>query len=419
MKRTYHLLAAGLCLVAVLVAPTFAQAAPGDLDPLFGGDGKVTTDFGGIDDEILSMAIDSQGRVVVAGIAGPANDATLARYNPNGALDRFFGSDGTVTVDYGDGSAFAGADSVAIDSQGRIVVAGGSRGDVALARYKPDGSLDRSFGTDGAVTTDFGGGEFARSVAIDSEGRIVALGQRGSYRGWFVLSRYTPNGDIDPSFSGDGKAITGISDSARRARASSVAVDSRDRIVAAGYIETSATGDDFALVRYNADGIISGRSFGTNGKVITDFGANDSASSVAIDTQARILVAGDTDSNSDFALARYSPRGSLDGSFSGDGKVTTAIGGSADSLAFDSVGRIVLAGYKATGTGTEDRSVFALARYKPGGGLDGSFGTDGKVTTDFGGDTLDEAFSVRIDSVGRVVAAGAKSGDFALARYIG
>ncbi len=169
------------------------------------------------------------------------------------------------------------------------------------------------------------------------------------------------------------------------------------------------------------NGVLSRRSFGVGGKVTTDFGGDDNAHSAMIDSQGRIVVVGDTDSNSDFALARYNADGSLNSAFGGDGRVTTDFSGGADDVTIDSQGRILASGY--THNGDFDRSAFALARYNPNGSLDPSFGTAGKVTTDFAADTTDEASSVAIDSQGRIVAAGGKCSatdcDFALARYLG
>jgi uncharacterized delta-60 repeat protein len=412
----------GFAIVGALLVPSVARAAPGDLDPSFGTGGKVTTDFGGdVGGEILSVAIDSRGRIVAGGFSAGSRSPgsfTLARYRSDGSLDPSFGTGGIAVTDL-QGTAF----SVAIDRVGRILAAGTTQSapgdsDFAVARYHSDGTPDGSFGSGGKVTTDFGGDEFALSVAIDSRGRIVAAGQRGLERGWFVLARYTPSGNLDPSFSGDGKAITGFRGIGVRVRASSALIDSRNRIFVAGNVDTGSRGDDFALVRYSANGIISARSFGTGGKVTTDFGGNDYANSITIDPQGRIVAAGHT--NGDFGLARYHADGSLDHAFGGDGKVTTDFaGGGADDVAVDSQGRIVAVGYQPTGGEYEDLGAFAVARYNPNGALDSSFGAGGRVTTDFGADTLDEAFSVAIDSQDRIVAAGYRSGVYALARYIG
>jgi uncharacterized delta-60 repeat protein len=415
-------LAFGLALLAALT-PALAQAAPGDLDPSFGTGGKVTTDFGGdVGGEILSVAIDRQGRIVAGGFSAGSRGPgyfTLVRYRSDGSLDPSFGTGGIAVTDL-EGTAF----SVAIDRVGRIVAAGSAiqsasaSSDFAVARYHSDGTPDRSFGSGGKVTTDFGGLEYARSVAIDSRGRIVAAGQRGLERGWFVLARYTPSGNLDPSFSGDGKAITGFRGIGVRARATSAVIDSQNRIFAAGYVDTGAGDDDFALVRYSANGVISSRSFGTGGKVTTNFGGDEDAESVAIDSQERIVAAGRT--NGGFALARYYADGSLDRAFGDDGRVSTDFAyGSAYDVAVDSQGRIVAVGGQPTGGEYDNRSAFAVARYNPNGSLDSSFGAGGKVTTDFGAETLDEAFSVAIDSQDRIVAAGYRSGVYALARYLG
>jgi uncharacterized delta-60 repeat protein len=336
-----------------------------------------------------------------------------------GDLDPSFSKNGKVMTDFG-GNNFAS--SVAIDAQGRLVVAGRSGGGAhfALARYTRDGSLDTSFSGNGKVRTDFGA-YYAISVAIDSQNRIVVAGY-GNAGGRFALARYKPNGSLDTSFSGDGLVRTAIGD---YAWSRSVAIDPQDRVVVAGQsISRLPPGDlrgyDFALARYKPDGSLDG-SFGADGKVTTDFsGGNDSAHSIAIDSQGRIVAAGFNGTPEselgDFALARYKPNGSPDPSFGTGGKVTTHIGGSASarSATIDSQGRIVAAGEAQHVLGSND---FALARYNPNGSLDTSFSGNGTVMTDFG--NSDVANSVAIDSQGRIVAAGYK-GDgfsFALARY--
>jgi uncharacterized delta-60 repeat protein len=420
---------------ALLVAPG-TNAAPGDLDPSFGNGGEVSKNLTSDVDQFLSVAIDSRGRIVAAG--GPPGDGrthahfVLALYRSNGSLDPSFGDGGIADTDL-PGNPF----SMAIDLKGRIVVAGctgfGDGGDFEVARYHSDGTPDDSFGTGGVVTTDFGGPDCALSVAIDSRGRIVAVGNRGSGNrygdgGWFVLARYTPDGSLDPSFSGDGKAITGFRDRATGARATSAAIDSKDRVVAAGSIRKLdyPYDRDFALVRYSTNGIPTARSFGTRGKVTTDFGDQDSARSITIDSQGRIVAAGQTypttsPDNDSFALTRYHPDGSLDPTFGGDGMVVTDFGTASD-VAIDSHGRIVAVGYTRYGNACDPPNQcgpnFAVARYLPGGGrLDPAFGGDGRVVTDFG--IGGRANSVAIDSQDRIVVAGWEGGSFALARYLG
>ena len=177
-----------LALLAALLAPALAQAAkPGDLDPSFGGDGKVTTNFGHYN-AAYAAAIDSHGRVIAVG-----SDFDLARYRRDGELDRSFSGDGRVTG-FG-GSALA----VVIDSRGRIVVAGNEECDFnsttssfVLARYKPNGTLDPSL-VDPA-TTDFAGYPCADA---NSSRRSTLMGGLLSRAVWGV--GWNPTGEISRS----------------------------------------------------------------------------------------------------------------------------------------------------------------------------------------------------------------------------
>jgi uncharacterized delta-60 repeat protein len=411
-----------LALLGALLAPAIAQAAAGSLDRSFGGDGKVTTNFVGLhEDAATAVAVDPRGRIVAVGAAAPSHQFSqgfaLARYRPNGHLDRSFSHNGKVSTRIGTEAA---GSSVAIDSRGRITVAGPSCHsypdcDFALARYRRNGSLDRSFSGDGKATTDFGSGG-ANSMAIDSRNRVVvAGGTTDSYAGGeFALARYKPNGSLDPSFGAGGKVTT---DFGGGHGATDVAVDSRGRIVAAGY-----SGGDFALARYKPNGSLD-PSFGAGGKVTTDFGGvRDDATSVAIDFRDRIVAAGGRftrdGGDADFALARYWRNGSLDNSFGADGEVTTDFGvddGSAQAVTIDSRRRIVAAGIRWKGYGD---GRFALDRYNSDGSLDRSFSRNGKVAKP-------EAIAnaVAIDSKGQIVAAGnssvSRNSRFRLARYIG
>jgi uncharacterized delta-60 repeat protein len=388
-----------LALVAFLLAPALAQARPGDLDHSFGDGGKVRTGFCGGYASPYSVATDSRGRIVVGGQNSWSEAFCLDRFRLNGSHDPSFGSGGEVRTDFG---AAAGVRAVAIDSQGRIVASGfgrqsGGDRDFAIARYRVDGSLDPSFGNDGTVTTDLGGGNVATSVAIDSQGRIVVLGDD------VMLVRYDSDGNLDPSF-GTGGRVT--MDFGPRGGASSVAIDSRDRIAAAGSSCVSHSGCEFALARYNPNGRPDD-SFSGDGKLTTRFGRTAGAGSVAIDSHDRIVASGDGQRHHRyaFALARYTRSGSLDASFSGNGKTTTAFKdpANAGSVAIDSRGRIVAAGY-----------AWELARYRRNGRLDRSFSGNGKATTGWGS----YSGSAAIDPRDRIVEAGAH-GYLVLGRFIG
>ncbi len=381
----------------------------GSLDPSFAGDGKQATEFGGRGGAYEGVALQPDGKIIAVGrTGGPNPEFALARYLPNGSLDPSFSGDGKQTTGFGgDGEA----NGVAIQADGKIVVVGNggpdARGDVdfALARYNPNGSLDRSFSGDGKQTTDFGGNDFASGVAVQANGRIVAVGTGSD--GAFALARYNPNGSLDPSFSGDGKRIT---DFHAIYGADGVALQANGKIVAVG----DAANGDFALARYNPDGSLD-PSFAGDGKQATDFGVSGystGANAVAIRTDGKIVAVGSAGNL--FALARYNPNGSLDSKFSGDGRQTTDFGGlaAANGVALFGDGTIVAGGTVNLG----DHSFFALARYNPNGSLDPSFSGDGRQTSGFGGP--DAATGVAIQANGRIVAVGDAAGHgFGLARY--
>jgi uncharacterized delta-60 repeat protein len=405
-RKTAFAFAFAFALAGMSARP--ALAASGDLDTTFGRDGKVTTNFTTDYDFASSVAIQADGRIVAVGSAG--TDCTcetfvLARYRPFGALDPTFGGDGKVTTHFdGGGSAMA----VAIQADGKIVVAGGARlsGRFALARYDPDGSLDPTFSGNGKMTTDFPGGyAFASGVAIQSDGKIVAAG-RTDYR--FALARYNPDGTPDPTFSGDGKMTTDFTGRGDGAR--SVVLQTDGKIVAAGFANS---GQRFALARYEADGTLD-PTFGADGKVTTNFTTGlDFASGVAIESDGKIVAAGSANDRATFALARYNLNGALDPTFGGDGKVTTNFTDDDDfasAMAIQADGKIVAAG------SADVR--FGLARYDPDGTLDGTFGGDGRVQTNFSqGPAV--AFGVALQTNGKIVAAGGAGGRvFALARYL-
>ena len=253
-----------LAVMISLAFSTAAMAAPGDLDPTFSGDGKQTTDLGG---GANGVAIQPDGKIVVVGASGDGNFA-LARYNPNGSLDRSFSGNGKQRTDFGGRDRAKG---VAIQADGKIVAVGlGGRREFefALARYNPNGSLDRSFSGNGRQRTAFGRSAFANGVAIQADGKIVAAGTAtGQFRLDFALARYLPNGSLDRSFSGDGKQTTdfGADDVAK-----AVAVQADGKIVAVGVGRAFAEIGDFALARYNPNGSLD-RSFSGDGKQTTSF----------------------------------------------------------------------------------------------------------------------------------------------------
>lgn len=143
-------------LPVILVLSGWAYAGEGALDLSFGTAGKVTTDFlGSADDNGNAIVVRPDGKILVAGSTDNAvsSDFVLVRYNANGSIDTSFGINGFVITDFGGSTDFANALVVQTDS--KIVVAGRSNDDFALARYNADGTLDITFGLGGLMTTDF------------------------------------------------------------------------------------------------------------------------------------------------------------------------------------------------------------------------------------------------------------------------
>ena len=415
--------------VAVLwfVVSSLAAAVPGTPDATFGsGFGTVITPIGSGTDVAYSLALQPDGMIVVAGTCsnGTDYDFCLARYLANGALDTNFNGTGKVITAIGSGND--GAYSVALQPDGKIVVAGsclnGTTYDFCLARYLASGTLDLSFNGTGKVITAIGSGnDAAYSVALQPDGKIVVAGRcSNGNKTDFCLARYVDSGALDVSFNGSGTVITAISSGNDVARG--VALQPDGKIVVAGYCSNGIT-YDFCLARYLASGTPD-VSFNGSGTVITPIGVGDDyAISLALQPDGKIIVAGvcSNGANSDFCLARYLANGIFDTSFNSTGKVITPIGSSDDygySVALQPDGKIVVAGYCEGGANID----FCLARYLANGTLDTSFGSTGKVITVIGSST-DVANSAALQPDGKIVVAGycsnGSNDDFCLARYDG
>ncbi len=404
----------------------------GDLDTTFGTGGKVTTDFNGSDDFSNSIVLQSDGKIILGGRTnnGTNEDFALARYNSDGSLDTTFGTGGKVTTDFNVNDDFS--NSIALQSDGKIILVGFTVNNnidytinFALARYNSDGSLDTTFGTGGKVTTDFNSLlnlNFCYNIKLQSDGKIILGGYTFDSSINFALARYNLDGSLDTTFGTGGKVTTDFNSS--EDISSSIALQSDGKIILGGYTYTLNNDNDvdFALVRYNSDGSLD-TTFGTGGKVTTDFNGNDNFSnSIALQSDGKIILGGisSNSTNDDFALARYNSDGSLDTTFGTGGKVTTDFNSSNDasfSIVLQSDGKIILGGISNNSTNDD----FALAKYNSDGSLDTTFGTGGKVTTDFNSGN-DASFSIILQSDGKIILGGmtnnGTNNNFALARYI-
>ncbi|HZH35401.1 MAG TPA: LamG-like jellyroll fold domain-containing protein, partial [Pyrinomonadaceae bacterium] len=352
-------------------------------------------------DSAYSTVIQPDGKIVVAGSGGGGTGTTdfvVARYNQDGSFDTTFGTGGKVQTPIGNGGDFANA--VALQSDGKIVAAGytflNSSGDgFALARYNQDGTLDGTFGSGGKVLSVIGSSlGSSSSVAVQSDGKIIVSGSASSSK---VLARYNSDGSPDTTFGTNGVLAVPV--------AGKVALQTDNKIVIGGSVISGST-SQMALARYNSDGSpdttfgtngLAATSVGT---------ANSSAVSFAIQADGKIVAAGfaSNGSNNDFALARFDANGALDTTYGTEGKVLTPIGNSGEivrSATIQSDGKIVAVGESYNGS----YNSFAAARYNPNGVLDTTFGTGGKIVTPMG-NSNSLARSAAIQSNGKIVVAG-------------
>ena len=322
---------------------------------------------------------------------------------------------GTVQTDFGGREGIMGT---ALQADGKLVAAGffygsGYSNSFALARYGADGKLDSSFGAGGKVlTTTFGATSGyaaqaeATAVALQSDGKIVAAGF--TYSDDIAVARYNSDGSLDTSFGTGGKVVTNWGSLNDYAYA--VAVQSDGKIVVGGYANTNGT-FDFAMSRYNSNGTLD-ITFGTNGTVLTDFAlSDDRIAAIKIQADGKIVAVGRSGGN--MAVARYTSTGALDAQFGSGGKVTTDFGGNYDearAVTIDANGKIVVTGPAGV------NGDIGVARYTTGGALDGKFGTSGKVTADLG-TFNDQAAAVAIDGSGKIVVGGYAGNGFEVLRY--
>jgi uncharacterized delta-60 repeat protein len=405
-------------------------------DSSFGNNGIVTTNFGKANQVANAVAVQTDGKIVVAGGTTdvfstndltPTSDILLARYNADGSLDNTFGNGGKVITSFGQGPTAAHA--LVIDGNGRILVAGTFNNDFALARYNPNGTLDMTFGNGGMATESYKDPLLATGVKLQPDGKIVVGGFTNTGgNDDYAVARFNANGTLDAGFSG-GLVVTNLTPNANN-EAYALTIQNDGKIILAGFAgaPSETQTDRYGVVRYNTDGTLDD-SFGNGGIVTTDYqpSGSDEGYSVLVQPDGKIVVGGGSFNRYDiFVLLRYNPDGSLDNSFGQGGIAATQIE-PADSeingIALMSDGRIVAAGAAAIDnlfpTFTNQ---FALARYNADGSLDTSFGSEGILVTSLGNGRTAGAFGVALQPDGSVVAVGnvndGTGNNFAVARFL-
>lgn len=400
------------CAAAALLAlPAAVAAAPGDRDPSFSQDGIVEVGWG-----INDMAVQSDGRIVVAGVDGAATGWKVARFMPDGTPDPSFGDDGEVTTEF-PGQAEAVAFALALTPDGGIVVGGRTvdeTGDcypglrcqyLALARYDADGSLDDGFSADGMDTSDPSTFSMIRDVAVAADGGIVLAGTRSdpSADEEFVVGRRHSDGSPDEDFGGDGLVALSF-DGYDSPIANAVLVEPNGSVVAAGSASSwdgrfSTT--ELILVRVLDDGSLD-EGFGEGGLQTLDSGTEDAAQALIRQADGKLIVAGYASSA---MVARFTATGHLDPTFGAGGLALATVGSSGDDVSLDQSGRVLLAGRDQDQSQVHTQGDVLTARFTANGAPDASFGNAGAISTDFLGRD-DWGHAVAVQSDGKVISAG-------------
>jgi uncharacterized delta-60 repeat protein len=354
----------------------------GALDTSFDGDGRKTHSFGSLYDAIFGLVVEADGRIVVAGTATSlptGGDVAVARFLADGALDTSFAG-GVATSNHGLGSV--AATRVIPLADGRMLVAGTLTNSSLPSRFgiwrlNRDGSLDATFGTGGFLVTD-AASSTATGFALRSDGKLLLLDGFGNR-----IFRYTADGALDTTFGTAG--VVSYASSLITSEAA-LALRPDDSFYVVGYKTNSTTTfDEMAIVRFTAAGAVD-TSFDGDGVATVDVGVDDDrATAVALQTDGKIVVAGSAHNGTaeDFAIVRLNVDGSLDTSFSGDGKASTGASGLVEqfrSVLVDPDGKIVGAGISGgnpAGTANTDAT---LVRFTAAGDLDTTFSGDGIAT---------------------------------------
>ena len=421
---------------AALLSSSPLLAADGDLDANFDADGiasvQVSAGFNDSTQDVLTLL---DGSVILAGSmqwSATDHDFAVVKLTPYGSLDSSFGSGGQVTVAFDLGGTIADYGmAIARQPDGKLVVAGyaekDSNGnfDLAVTRMHDNGTPDTSFGSGGKVTVavDLGGSNFdiANDVLVQPDGKIVLVGwaERAGNDQDFVAVRLLSNGALDNTFGVAGKAVVHFDlGGINRDTAEAAVLQSDGKIVMVGSVELSNYDFDFAAARLDTDGLLD-TSFGSGGRVNIGFdrgGADqDFAEAVAIDNQGRLVLAGRSEGpqhvDHDFAVARLLSTGSLDTSFSSDGKVTVGIDvgmglDQAFGVAMAPSNKIIVAGTAWIGGLNSD---LAAVRLNDNGTVDTGFGSNGRSRVAFdiaGSDFGDEQRALAIGIDGGIIMAG-------------
>ncbi len=365
-------------LVALLVV-SGALAANGTLDPTFGTNGLVFAGIGGSATAVHRIALSTdQSKIYALGTTavGGVQKPVIVRYTSGGSADSSYGTGGQVII----GTTNFSACGFAVQSDGKVVVAGSTgRNNYTLLRYLPNSAtLDNTFGTNGVATLSMGSDFqiWCKAMALQPDHKIVMFGSEitsQSNHTDFFVARFNANGSPDETFVAHGFNIIdhGSFPGSRFNYGQAVALQSDGKIILEGGMLPDEGNGNISLGRLNTDGELDA-TFGTNGHgtvtaAVLHFDYHKS--SLAIQSDGKLVVAGTSsdvnDTVNDLAVARFNTNGSLDTSFGGTGIVITDLGNNevTGDVVLQKDGKIVVVGTSTTGT----TSHFLLARYNTNG----------------------------------------------------
>ncbi len=411
-----------LIAIAAIATTSAAFSQSGALDVSFDGDGMVSTEFGNYKSAVRSIAVQPDGKIVAVGSTynnGSYHRFALTRYNADGSLDLSFGDEGKVIGDHEEEKM--ALTSVAVQPNGSIIGTGiiynnYNDSQFFLVKFNEDGSFDTNCGEGGMIIMD---NKTINAVQMQPDGKIVAAGFKyytGSNDKDFLVMRFDENGELDPTFADNGVYITSVG---TRDYANSLAIQPDGKIVIAG-ATFNAQHSDFCLIRLLPNGTPD-LTFGLGGMVAIDTDERDEITSLCMQNDEKIVVSGwsgQLSNDYSFAIARLMPNGALDTTFGAQGMILGAGGSRAKCIKMQGDGKILVAGAYEGGDG----KTAALSRYLSDGTPDVTFGENGLTTTAISSSCQANAVAIQAD--GKILlggeagpTGGSYNPDFALMRY--
>ena len=435
LSRAVRVIAIAVFLLAYGVG---AQAAPGELDRSFSEDGWNRTIHVMHDEHSMlpelaeDIAFDSDGNIVATGEIVSEYSGWwfgMFRYAPAGELDESFGDNGAAMTPAAGRIVFP--HGIAVQTDDKPVVVGSADCEnsscFGIGRYLTNGMRDPDFGNDGFVRTQIGwSSSVARGVALDARGRIVVVGWKS--RGGssdddetIAVARFLPDGRLDNSFSGDGKASFNVRPGDESATDIHVSPDGRIYITGSVDLTYSKRVSDFLILRLRESGKLD-PSFSNDGLRLFDVGGFDVSNGSALGPDGDLVLVGSGEQSSSpnglkAAAVRFSSSGAFDRTFGKKLVHPGAFGGYFNDVSFHPSGDVVVAGRLREEEGVYVESEWFVMRWNANGTRDESWGSSGMVRVDFGTGE-DEAYDVEVDERGRVVVGGSVYAGLGIARFL-